>query len=114
MPKFYAFLRNNINKFHVSDASKKKSVLEYKRWKQFKSDVLVHHIISCCICEEKEISFDHLYNAFKMSIDREGYNHYEIFEAIIGVDENFENRYQIPNHSLQSDYIFICHNIFKD
>jgi len=92
----------------------KKSVLEYKIWKQFRSDVLVHHIISCCICEEKEMSFDYLYKVFKMSIDREGYNHYEIFAAIVGVDENFENRYRIPNHPLQSDYIFICNNIFKD
>ncbi|WP_410510236.1 hypothetical protein RSJ42_08995 [Methanosarcina hadiensis] len=92
----------------------KKSVLEYKMRKQFKSNVLVHHIISCCICEEKEISFDHLYNAFKMSIDREGYNHYERFAAIIGADGNFESRYRIPRHSLQSDYIFICNNVFKD
>lgn len=92
----------------------KKSVLEYKRWKQFKSDVFVHHIISCCICEKKGISFDHLYNAFKMSIDREGYNHYEIFAAIIGADGNFESRYRIPNHSLQSDYILICNNVFKN
>lgn len=92
----------------------KKSVLEYKRWKQFKSNVLVHHIISCCICEEKGITFDHLYKAFKMSIDREGLNHYEIFAAIIGADESFESRYKIPNHSLQSDYILICNNVFKD
>lgn len=92
----------------------KKSVLEYKRWKQFKSDVLVHHIISCCICEEKEISFDYLYNAFKMSINREGRSHYEKFVTIIGADGNFESRYRIPKHSLQSDYIFICNNVFKD
>lgn len=92
----------------------KKSVLEYKRWKQFKSDVLVHHIISCCICEEKEISFDYLYGAFKMSINKEGRGHYEKFLTIIGADENFESRYRIPKHSLQSDYMFICNNIFKD
>lgn len=49
-----------------------------------------------------------------MSIDREGLNHYEIFAAIIGADESFESRYKIPNHSLQSDYILICNNVFKD
>ena len=92
----------------------KKSVIEYKRWKQFKSDVLVHHIISCCICEEKEISFDYLYNAFKLSIDRESRNHYEKFAAIIGADKSFESRYRVPKHSLQSDYIFICDNVFKE
>lgn len=114
MSKFMPSFFYNINKIHGSDTSKKESVLEYKMWKQFKSNVLVHHIISCCICEEKETSFDHLYNAFKMSIDKEGCNHYEKFAAIIGADGSFESRYRIPYHSLQSDYILICNTVFKD
>jgi hypothetical protein len=49
-----------------------------------------------------------------MSIDREGRSHYEKFATFIGADGNFESRYRIPKHSLQSDYIFICNNVFKD
>ena len=92
----------------------KELVLEYKKHKQFKTNVLVRHIISCSICEEKEITFNDLYNTFERSINDDGVNNYENFAHMILADEEFEKRYKIYGHSLQSDYITICGEIFGD
>lgn len=90
----------------------KKVVLEYKKYKQFETDEIIKHIISCSICEEKEISSKELYNAFAKSINSEGKNNYSRFASIIGIDEKFEDRYLIKYHSALSDYITICKSFF--
>lgn len=90
----------------------KKVVLDYKNYKQFESDNIIKHIISCSICEEKDISPHELYNAFTKSINSEGINNYSRFANIIGVDEKYENRYRIKYHSMESDYITICKQFF--
>lgn len=79
---------------------------------KFKADDIIKHIISCSICEEKEISSEELYDAFKKTINSEKRNDFRRFAGIIGVDEKFESRYRIKNHSIESDYINICQEYF--
>ncbi len=90
----------------------KNLVLNYKRFNQFKNNELVRHIISCCICEEKEVSFASLYNDFEKSINH-GCIDYIRLVHLIGADAHFEQRYRIYNHSFQSDVITICQDIFE-
>lgn len=97
----------------------KQQVMEYQTKKQFEADDIVKHIISCSICEEKEISSEELYNAFNKTINNERHNYYgeklndyKSFSQIIRADEKFEIRYQIYSHSLFSDYITICKKYF--
>ena len=85
-------------------------VIEYRIYKQFEADDIIKHIISCSICEEKEISSKELYGVFLKTINVQ--NSYNRFASIIGADEKFETRYEIKNHTLESDYNIICHNYF--
>lgn len=97
----------------------KQRVLKYQTIKQFEADNIIKHIISCSICEEKEISSKELYNAFNKTIDNERLNwsgeklnDYKSFVQIIRADDKFEERYRIYGHSLMSDYITICNDYF--
>lgn len=90
----------------------KNLVLDYKRFDQFKKNEFVRHIISCCICEKKEVSFASLYDDFQKSIN-DGWIEYNRLVNLIGVDDQFESRYRIYNHSFQSDVITICQDIFE-
>ncbi len=116
MPEFD--LNSSINRYFKSPEWKqlisdwKSVVLEYQKHKQFEVDDIIKHIVSCSICEEKEICPKELYRAFEKSINSDGINNYSRFTSIIGIDEKFESRYRIKYHSMESDYITICKQFF--
>ncbi|MEL7664107.1 hypothetical protein [Methanosarcina mazei] len=85
-------------------------VFDYRMYKPFETDDIIKHIVSCSICEEKEISPKELYDAFLKTINVQ--NSYDRFVGIIGADEKFEARYKIKDHNLESDYNTICDNYF--
>lgn len=93
----------------------KAAVLAYqekKKFEEFEAHDIIKHIISCSICEEKEISPKELYDAFKQSIKRSGWNDYRLFSSRIDPDKKIENRYERKYSSMLSDYIAICQTIF--
>lgn len=92
-------------------------VLKYKTKKLFEEDDIIKHIISCSICEGRQISFSGLYNMFNNTIDHDKTNHYDLFlnqlRSYLRLEaDDLETRYKITDHSLYSDYITSCHNFF--
>lgn len=92
----------------------KTAVLTYREEKQFKkfeANDIIKNIISCSICEEKDISSKALYDAFNKSIDGKGWNHYDQFVSIVDTDRKIESRYEMKYGSMLSHYIHICQTI---
>lgn len=85
---------------------------EKKQFEEFEADHIIKQIISCSVCEEKEISSKELYDAFKDSIKSSNWNDYHIFSSCIDPDKKIERRYEIKNNSMLSDYITICKKFF--
>jgi hypothetical protein len=114
MPEFN--LNSSINTYFESPLWKQlfhqwnNEVFEYRMYKPFEADVIIKRIVSCSVCEEKEISAKELYDVFMKTLNLK--NGYSRFASIIGVDEKFETRYRTKNHSLESDYEIICHTYF--
>lgn len=128
MPEFD--LDSSIDKYFRSSEWKqifgewKQSVLVYQTKKRFSADDIIKHIISCSICEGKQISSDELYQMFNSTIDQDKkswsgqrVNNYNLFlnqfRSYLRVGEDdLETRYKIKGHSLCSDYITICSDFF--
>lgn len=85
---------------------------EKKQFEEFEADHIIKQIISCSVCEEKEISSKELYDAFKDSIKSNNWNDYRIFSSRIDPDKKIERRFEIKNSSMLSDYIAICKKFF--
>ena len=85
---------------------------EKKQFEEFKANDIIKHIISCSICEGKEISSKELYDAFKGSIKCNKRNDYRLFSGCIDPDKKIESRYETKYSSMLSDYITICQTFF--
>jgi len=93
----------------------KAAVLAYQEKKQFEdfeANDIIKHIISCSICEEKEISSKELYDAFKNSIKSNGRNYFDIFRSRIDPDHKIIKLYDTKYGYILRDYITICQTIF--
>lgn len=112
---------NDIKWTQLFDEWRQKNI-EYKTKKQFKTNDIIEHIMSLCVCQGKKISCDELYKMFENTIDptQTNYDGQKInnpdhfirqLESYLDVDD-IEAKYKLPWHSIRSDYIDICKSFF--